>query len=235
VFPYLNHIVPEEQYELGQVDLYGDGFGQHLDATPSATLSSSTISGGAVADNIRDGTQAEWLSTAGASSWVRFTWGAGKRIVAISLEGSRNGSSWGIPQFRFDDASTQNGSPTVPAAPVDGSTETPVGPWRETYWLATPKESTYVEVGIASGGSGTVRGFVEAWVIEEVVPATAAETSRAVLNRGLASEQNMGVVAWQNRSPNWYPANSGVPPLPAATVTVPSGAVSGLVTVEEST
>ena len=45
----------------------------------------------------------------------------------------------------------------------------------------------------------------------------------------------MGIVVWTNRSPNLYPANSGVPILPAATVTVPSGAVSGLVTVEETT
>jgi hypothetical protein len=45
----------------------------------------------------------------------------------------------------------------------------------------------------------------------------------------------MGIVAWLTRSPNWYPANSGIAPLPAATVTVPSGAVSGLVYVEETT
>ena len=43
----------------------------------------------------------------------------------------------------------------------------------------------------------------------------------------------MGIVSWRNRSPNWHPANSGVAPLPAATVTVPAGAVSGLVTVQE--
>lgn len=234
VFPYLNHINPTEQYELGQVDLFGDGFGQYLDATQSATLTVSSTNGGNVADNVRDGTSAEWQSTSGAAAWVRFTWGTAKRIVAVVLEGSI-ANSWGIPRFKFDDASQQDGTVTVPAGTAaTRDTQFPVGARRQVYWLATPKVSTYVEVAIASGGSGTNRGFSEAWVIEEAVPPEAAETSRAVLNLSLPTEQNMGIVAWLNRSPNFYPANGGVAPLPAGTVTVPSGAVSGLVFVEES-
>jgi len=238
VFPFLNHLSPEEQYVGGQVDLFGDGFGQYLDARASATLTVSSTNGGNVADFVRDGSSAEWQSTSGAAAWIRFTWGAAKRIVAIVLEGSRlGGTEWGVPLFRFDDASSQNGGVAVPAPvlPAGSSAEYPVGGERVVYWLATPKVSTYVEVAIASGGGGTNRGLSEAWVIEEIVPAQAAETARAVLNLGLLTEQNMGIVAWQNRSPNLYPANSGVALGPAATVTVPTGAVSGLVHVEEST
>lgn len=51
----------------------------------------------------------------------------------------------------------------------------------------------------------------------------------------------MGVVAWSTRSPNLWPANgdgSGAPPprsLPALVVTVPVGAASGMLSVEETT
>lgn len=237
VFPWLNHINPTEQYVLGQVDLYGDGFGQFLDASdpvaPAITVSSTN--GGNIPGNAMDRTAAEWQSTSGAAAWIRFTWGSAKRIVAVVLEGAL-ANSWGIPRFRFDDASSQDGTVTVPAGTAaTRDTQYPVGARRQVYWLATPKVSTYVEVAIASGGSGTNRGFSEVWVIEETVPPQAAETSRAVLNLGLPAEQTMGIVAWLTRSPNWYPANSGIAPLPAATVTVPSGAVSGLVYVEETT
>jgi hypothetical protein len=237
VFPYLNHISPTEQYIGGQVELYGDGFGQFLDAiTPVAPIvTASSTNGTNVPSQAIDRTQAEWQSTSGAAAWIRFTWAGAKRIVAVFLEGSRNGTLWGIPQFRFDDASSQNGSVQVPAAEFDNSSELPVGHWREGYWLATPKVSTYLEIGIASGGSGTNRGFCEVWIVEEIEPAQNAETARAVLNLSLPAETTMGIVAWENRSPNFYPANGGVPPLPAGTVTVPVGAVSGLVQVEEST
>lgn len=239
VFPYLSHLSPVEQYVGGQVDLYGDGFGQFLEARSGAILTSSTIFSGNVAENIRDGTSAEFWSSLGASSWIRFTWGAAKRIVAVALEGvtaNPIANAWGVPQFRFDDASTQDGGAAIEQVFAAGrSGEYPVGWQRQVFWLATPKVSTYLEIGIASGGIGTNRGLSEAWILEEISPAQNAETARAVLNLGLPSELNMGIVAWQNRSPNWYPANSGVPPLPAATVTVPVGAVSGLVYVEEQT
>lgn len=233
VFPYLSHISPVEQYEGGQVDLYGDGFGQYLEARASATITVSSTSGGSVADNVRDGTAAEWKSTSGASAWIRFTWGAAKRIVAVVLEGGL-ADPWGAPQFRFDDASSQNGSPEIGLASASyRSTEYPLGAQRLAYWLATPKLSTYLEIAVASGGAGTNRGFAEVWLIDEAVPADSAEASRAWLNPDLPTKQDMGIVAWQNRSPNLYPANSGVALLPAATVTIPSGAVSGLVIVQE--
>ena len=237
VFPYLNHLSPEEQYELGQVELFGDGFGQYLDCTQlPTTLSVSSTNGGNVAGNARDGTAAEWQSTSGAAAWIRATFSATKRIHAIALEGPTNGTSWGIPRFRFSDASQEDGTVTVPNGVAgDRSTEYPVSYHRHLYVLSAPKDTDYVEIAIASGGSGTNRGFAEILILEEAVPKEAAETSRAVLNLGLPSEQTMGIVLWQNRSPNLYPANSGVPLLSAATVTVPTGAVSGLVYVEETT
>jgi len=233
VFPYLNHLSPAEQYEGGQVDLYGDGLGQYLDATQAATLTVSSTYSSNVVDNVRDGTAAEWKSTSGASAWVRFTWGTAKRIVAVVLEGGL-ADPWGTPRFRFSDASSQDGVGAVPTpAAVLRDAQYPVGSGRTAYWLATPKLSTYVEVAIASGGSGTNRGFSEAWVIEEAVPPQNAELSRSWLNLDLLSEQDMGIVVWTNRSPNWHPANGGLTPLAAATVTIPAGAVSGLVTVQE--
>jgi hypothetical protein len=42
-------------------------------------------------------------------------------------------------------------------------------------------------------------------------------------------------VSWSNRSPGLWPANGGAPIAPAAVVTVPPDAESGLVVVEEST
>lgn len=44
----------------------------------------------------------------------------------------------------------------------------------------------------------------------------------------------LGVVSWSARSPNLWPANSGVRSLPALVVTVPSDAESGMLSVEET-
>jgi len=235
VFPYLSHISPVEQYVGGQVSLIGDGFGQYLDATAAATITTQSVNGGNIGTNVRDGTASEWQSTGGVAAWIRFAYGAAKRIVAVVLEGAIT-DSWGLPRFKFDDASQQDGTPTVPAGvALTRDSEYSVGTLRQVYWLATPKVSTYVEVAVASGGSGTNRGFSEVWIIEEASPAQNAETARAVLNRTLGTELSMGIVSWLNRSPNWWPANSGVPPTSAVVVTVPTGAVSGLVVAEETT
>jgi len=233
VFPWLSHISPTEQYAGGQVALYGDGFGQYLDATPGATITVSGTSGGNVAANVRDGTAAQWLATNGAASWIRFTWGSAKRIVAVVLEGATT-DSWGVPRFRFDDASSQDGAVTVPVpGTAKRDAQFPIGSQRQAYWLATPKVSTYVEVAIASGGFGTNRGLTEAWVIEEAVTPDLAELSRAWLNLDLPTVTDLGIVSWLNRSPNWHPANGGIEPLHAGVVTLPSTAVSGLITVQE--
>lgn len=47
--------------------------------------------------------------------------------------------------------------------------------------------------------------------------------------------QLMGIVSWQTRSPNLYPANSGLAIQPAIVVTVPADAVSGMLSIEETT
>ena len=107
-----------------------------------------------------------------------------------------------------------------------------MGTTRTLYVLPALRTTTYVEVRIASGGSGT-RGLYEVWIFEELYDL--AETSRVWLNFGLAAVTDLGIAVWSNRSSNLYPANSGVPITKAATVTIPAAAVSGLVIVREET
>ena len=115
---------------------------------------------------------------------------------------------------------------------VGGIAEYPVGTTRALYALPTPRTTTYVEVRIASGGSGT-RGLYEVWIYEDLDDV--AETSRVWLNFGQPAVTDLGIVLWANRSPGLYPANSGAPITQAATVTLPAAATSGLVIVREET
>jgi len=231
VFPWLMKIDPVEQYTGGQVDLFGDGFGEILEAAAGATITVDSTNGSNVAGNAVDrAASTVWASNGGAGAWIRFTFGAPKKIVAIALEGS--GATWGIPEFRFSDGGANvTGATAVPTATPAG-TEYPVGASRTLYALPAPRTSTYVEIRIASGGSGT-RGLSEVWIFEDLDDQ--AETSRAWLNFGELTVTDLGIVLWANRSPNLWPANSGVPILAAATVTLPAAAVSGLVLVREET
>ena len=171
-----------------------------------------------------------WASNGGTAAWIRFTFGAAKKIVAIALEGS--GSTWGVPEFRFSDGGANiNGGSAVPAGAPVGA-EYPVGTSRTLHVLPAPRTTTYVEIRIASGGSGT-RGLYEVWIYEDLDDV--AETSRVWLNFGQPAVTDLGIVLWASRSPNLYPANSGVPITKAATVTLPAAAVSGLVIVREET
>ena len=231
VFPWLMKIDPIEQYAGGQVDLYGDGFGELVDAAAGATITVDSTNGANVAGFAVDRLASTvWASNGGAAAWIRFTFGAPKLIAAIALEGS--GSTWGVPEFRFSDGGANiNGVTAVPAG-VPVGTEYPVGTTRTLYVLPALRTTTYVEVRIASGGSGT-RGLYEVWIFEELYDL--AETSRVWLNFGLAAVTDLGIAVWSNRSSNLYPANSGVPITKAATVTIPAAAVSGLVIVREET
>jgi hypothetical protein len=231
VSPWLMKIDPVEQYAGGQVDLYGDGFGEIVEVAAGAAIAVDSTNGANVAANAIDRLASTvWASNGGAAAWIRFTFGAPKTIVAIALEGS--GASWGVPEFRFSDGGANiNGGTAVPAgAPV--GTEYPVGTSRILYALPAPRTTTYVEVRIASGGSGT-RGLYEVWIYEDLDDL--AETSRVWLNFGQPAVTDLGIVLWANRSPNLYPANSGVPIAKAATVTLPAAATSGLVIVREET
>ena len=114
------------------------------------------------------------------------------------------------------------------ASASDRSAEYPVGTVRVLYALPAARTTTYVEVRVASGGSGTNRGLGEVWILEDLDQA--AETSTVAL--GI---DGMGIVSWSNRSPGLHPANGGLPITQAATVTVPGTAVSGLVIVSETT
>jgi hypothetical protein len=233
VFPWLNHLNPTEQYEGGQVELYGDGFGGFLEAAAGATITVDSVNGSYIAANAVDRSNGSWVSNANrANAWIRFTFGSSKRIVAIALEGAGNG--WGVPRFVFSSGADVDGVVAVPGG-ADLSPEYPCGGTRQLYVLATPRDTTYVEIRGPAGDGTTFVGLYEVWIIEEVQPPQNAEVSRAWLNIDLLSVQDMGIVTWQNRSPNWHPANSGVASLPAAVVTVPVAAVSGLVTVQEET
>jgi hypothetical protein len=232
VAPWLMKIDPNEQVRGGQVSLYGDGLGEIVEVASDATITASSTSGANVPGNTVDRGSAEWVSTSGASAWIRFTFSGARTIVGVALEDRNDtGNRWGVPLFRFSDGGPDVvGDADVPL-PVS-TTEYPVGMARQFYTFA-PRTVTWVEVRVASGGLGTNRGLREVWVYED--RDAAAETSRAILNRGRPNETVMGIVTWSNRSPGLWPANGGQPITPAAIVTVPADAESGLVVVEEST
>lgn len=235
VFPWLMKIDPVEQYAGGQVDLFGDGFGELREAAAGATITASTTSGGNVPSNTVDRAAAEWISTSGSGAWIRLTFAAPKTIVGIAIEEILGTEVWGVPEFRFSDGGANvNGGSAVPKpTSADRSSEYPVGAVRVYYALPAPRTTTYVEIRIASGGSGTNRGLGEVWIFEDL--GDQAETSRAWLNFGQPAVTDLGIVLWANRSPNLWPANAGVPITSAATVTLPAAATSGLVIVREET
>ncbi len=234
VSPWLMAISPTEQYRGGQVDLYGDGLGELLEAAAGATITTSSVSGGNVGGKAVDRTAAEWISTdTTTDAWIRFTFAAAKTLVGIALEARTAGPAWGAPVFRFSDG----GADVVGAALglLDASlssAEYPVGGGRVYYALPAPRTCTWVEVRSTNNGAGNSgRGLREVWILEDLDQA--AESSASVLNRGLGTETALGIVAWSNRSPGLWPANGGLPIEKAATVTVPADAESGLVVVEE--
>jgi hypothetical protein len=230
VFPWLMKIDPVEQYRGGQVDLFGDGFGELLEVAAGATITTSSVSGANVGGNTVDRAAGEWISTSGAAAWIRYTFGAPKTIVGIAIEDIRGAEAWGVPEFRFSDGGAiVTGATAVPKpTAADQTAEYPVGGVRTLYTLPAPRTTDYVEIRIASGGSGTNRGLSEVWILEDLDEA--AETSSVLLNADA-----MGLVIWSNRSPGLHPANGGQPITRAATVTVPAVGTSGLVVVREST
>jgi hypothetical protein len=233
VFPWLMKLDPTEQYAGGQVSLFGDGFGELLEAGEGATITASTTSGGNLPAYTVDRVAAEWVSTE-ASPWIRYTFGAAKSIVGLAIEDRESATnSWGVPLFRFSDLGADvNGGTAVPKASAAMSTaEYPVGGVRTLYSFPA-RTVTWVEIRVASGGAGTARGLREVWIFEDLD--AAAEGSAAILNDGLPAEGALGIVTWRNRSPGLWPANGGQPITGAATVTIPADAVSGLVLVEET-
>lgn len=231
VFPWLMKISPTEQYRGGQVDLYGDGFGEVLEAAASAAITTSTVSGGGIGENAVDRTVSEWISTdTTTDAWIRFTFGASKVITAVALEARTAGPTWGAPVFRFSDGGADVVGASLGLLDASLSTaEYPVGGGRVLYALPAARTTTYVEVRSTNNGVGNgLRGLREVWILEDLDHV--AETSTVAL--GI---DGMGIVAWSNRSPGLHPANGGQPITPAATVTVPPTAESGLVVVTEST
>lgn len=233
VFPWLMRISPTEQVRGGQVDLYGDGFGEVVDVAPTATATASTTSGGLVPANAINGTILEWAATDGATAWLRLTFPGARNVIAVTLEDRDGGTHrWGVPEFRFSDGGANINGGVAVELPVS-TTEIPLGAARTHYVLPAPRDTTYVEIRVASGGAGANRGLREVWVWTDTDQA--AESSTVISNEGLPDEVSMGIVSWSGRSPGLWPANGGQPVTKAATVTVPSTAESGLVIVEEAT
>ncbi|MGH2512352.1 MAG: hypothetical protein ACRDGQ_06670 [Candidatus Limnocylindrales bacterium] len=234
VFPWLLKLDPTQQYPLGTVDIYGDGLGQFTEVGAGATITASSTNGTNIPGFVVVRTSATnyWESNDGTTAWLRFTFGTAQAIYGIALEDIPNASAntWGLPLFRFSDAGADVvGASAVPIPQTsDRPTEYPVGGKRTLYILPALRTVTWVEVRVSSAGAGSARGLSQAWVFAD--QGAAAETSVVDL-----VAEGVGIVGkWLNRSPNWWPANSGVPPTPAVTFTVPGDGVSGLVTVHES-
>lgn len=232
VFPWLMKIDPVEQYAGGQIDLFGDGFGELVEVAAGAAISVDSVNAGYIAANSVDRSTGSWVSNSNQSgAWIRYTFGAAKKIVAIALESAGNG--WGVPEFRFSDGlGNVTGGSAVPAG-ANYWPEYPVGVTRGLYPLVSPRTTTYVEIRVSGGGATTFIGLYEVWIYEDLDDV--AETSRVWLNFGQPAVTDLGIVLWANRSPNLYPANSGVPITKTATVTLPAAAMSGLVIVREET
>ena len=232
VQPWLEKLDPAQQFPGGTVDLYGDGLGQYTEVGAASTITASSTNGlNAPANVVARSATAFWQSTDGATAWLRFTFAVAKPVYAIALEDLADATTnqWGTPLVRFSDGGADvTGATAVPIpASVQRNSQDPVGTVRTLYILPAIRTVTWVEVRIASGGSGAARGLSQAWVYAD--EGQNAETSQALLNA-----LNMGVVSWSNRSPGLWPANGGLPQQSAATVTVPLLGTSGLVKVEES-
>jgi hypothetical protein len=233
VQPWLNLLDPAEQYPLGAVDIYGDGLGQFVEVAAGSTITASSTNGTHIPSNVvvRTSATSYWQSNDTTTAWIRFTFGAPLTIYGVALEDiPNNAGGWGTPLFRFSDGGADvTGAVAVPVpGSTARSTQYPVGMVRAAYILPTERTGiTWMEVRVASGGSG-LRGLSQAWVLAD--EGQNAETSVALLNA-----LSMGATGpWLNRSPNLWPANSGVPLAKAVTVVVPSNGVSGLVKVQES-
>lgn len=235
VFPWLMKIDPDEQFRGGQVDLFGDGFGEIIEraADVGNVITTSSVSGGFVGGNAVDRTGAEWVSTSGAAAWIRVTFPVARTIVGVALTDiAAAGIIWGVPELRFSDGGPNIDGVTVAPKP-NASGEIPVGGSRTYYALPAPRTTTYVEIRIMAGtGSGANRGLSELWIYAD--EDQGAEASEVISNLGLPAEELFGIVSWSGRSPGLWPANGGIPITKAATVTVGPAAESGLVKVRES-
>jgi len=224
IFPWLDHIDPVQQYPLGQVSLYGDGLGQFQEVGAGSTITASSTNDGHIPGNVAARTTDYWLSNDGATAWLRFTFGAPTKLYGIALA-DVIGGGWGTPLFRFSSGADVIATPAAPIpSTLYQTSEYPVGLVRTLYILPTARTVTWVEVRVSSGGGG---GLSQAWVYADL--GVSAEPSTVDLN----GEPSGTPGIWLNRSPNLWPANSGVPLTAAGTMTVPSDGTSGLVIATE--
>lgn len=235
VFPWLEKILPNQQFPLGQVDLYGDGLGQYAEVGAGSTITASSTSGSNIPGHVATRSSSDyWQSTDGTTAWIRFTFATAQQIHAIALEDLNSdlvaNERWGTPLFRFSDGGADVIAGSLAPIPTSfvRSGEYPVGGARTLYVLPTDRTVTWIEVRVSSAGAGSARGLSQVWIYAD--QGVAAETS--VVTLGELGEL-MGIVAWTGRSVGLWPANGGIPTEPAGTVTVPADAESGLVRVVE--
>ena len=228
VFPWLGKINPTQQYQGGQVELFGDGLGQFAEVGAGASVTASSTDGSNIPSNVASRTTAYWQSN-DASPWLRFTFGGATNLYGIVLVDLLAGSnSWGIPLFRFSSGADVIGSAAVPIpTPSDQPPEYPVGNVRTLYVLPVERTCTWVEVRVSSGGAGASRGLSQAWILAD--DGVDTEPSTVTLN----GEDSGTPGKWLNRSPGLWPANSGLPLEPAGQMVVPLDGTSGLVKVSQ--
>ena len=233
VTPWLMALSPVQQYPGGQVQLFGDGLGQYDEMAASATITTSSVNGSAIGSGMVNRTVGYWQSAEGSTAWCQFTWPAAQPVSIIVIEGLADpNNQWGVPQFDFSDGlGSVIGSVAVPqlvTIPAGASLGYPtVGWYRAAYALPAIRNSTYVKISISSGGTGSLRGLGQVWVLSD--NGKNAEPTTVWLNTEAAGITGV----WLNRSPGLWPANGGVPVQPAGTMTVPADGVSGLVKVTE--
>lgn len=171
VFPWLLKIVPNQQFPLGQIDLYGDGLGQYAEVGAGSTITASSTNGGNLPAHVATRSATDyWQSTDGATAWLRFTFATAQKVSAIALEDLNTdlvaSQSWGVPLFRFSDAGADvvGGSAAPHSTNLQHDAEFPVGNVRTLYILPAERTVTWVEVRVSSGGGGSARGLGQAWV-----------------------------------------------------------------------
>ena len=160
VSPYLNHINPTEQYVLGQVDLFGDGFGQYIEAVLPAPAVTALLRRGGSYRGLRDGSDGERVE--GIERGVQLD--PVHRGVAQAVRGGRAGGGderlLGGPPLQVRRRHLPGCRAVRPGGSRGEQGRRSPGRSRTADVLAPDAEvSTYIEIAIASGGSGTNPGF----------------------------------------------------------------------------
>jgi len=136
-------------------------------------------------------TSTAWASNNdGANSWIEFIWRQPVTISQIKLQ--RHTTPWGVPRFTFSDGSFVD----VGGDPSDSSLTT---------YDITPKATFTLRISIASGGSGSGRGFKEIQVFGDPGGYVAVTSAQNYLQDGSFETypflEPLGLSPWQS---SWF-------------------------------